>query len=80
MNFTLNLNREQFMTIMALLHHVRLGNGDKFTSAISDLVIDLEANGWSKTFDSLKNDFGVPEVSVSKKQNEIILSEGEVEW
>jgi hypothetical protein len=64
----LHLSEEQFLVIYEFLYNVKLGDNNKFESAISDLMQDLEEGGVEVARNIMLNKHGEVNISVLATQ------------
>lgn len=67
----LNLNNDQFAVIYKLLTHVRLGQDNRYSRAISDFMIDAQAD----FIEDLVAAIGLPDLSVVYSEDEGLVLE-----
>ncbi len=64
----LHLSEEQFLVIYEFLYNVKLGDNNKFESAISDLMRDLEEGGVEVARNIMLSKHGEVNISVLATQ------------
>lgn len=79
----MELTKEQLVAIYAILKHVRLGSDDVYTSAITDFLINCEAQGIEEFEQDFYEDtcYAQPELGFTFKEDEgfaIELSEAHI--